>query len=123
MREKIIIIGGGIGGASAALALQKIGMQVEVFEREPELKEVGAGLALWVAPFRALERLGVGDRIRQLSTPLQFGEFGLPRAKYSAHGYRKSSRRGIQRKFYNSSRRSARGDFKRSGEKLPAHRP
>jgi 2-polyprenyl-6-methoxyphenol hydroxylase-like FAD-dependent oxidoreductase len=81
MSEKIIIIGGGIGGATAALALQKIGVEVEIYERAPELREVGAGLALWVAPFRALQRLGVGEKIRQCSTPLGFSELCLPSGK------------------------------------------
>ena len=75
---KVLIIGGGIGGATATLALQKIGIKAEMFERAPALTEVGAGIALWNAPFRALERLGVGKKIRQYSTPLRFGMFGSP---------------------------------------------
>lgn len=81
MPKKILVIGGGIGGASAALALQKIGVEVEMFERAAELKEVGAGIALWVAPYRALERLGVGERIREFSSPLKFGVMGFASGK------------------------------------------
>ena len=78
---KVLIIGGGIGGATAALALQKIGVEVEMFERAAELKEVGAGIALWNAPFRALERLGAGEKIRQSATSLRFGLFGSAAGK------------------------------------------
>ena len=43
---RIIIIGGGIGGLTTAIALSKIGVDVQVYERAPELREVGAGIAL-----------------------------------------------------------------------------
>ncbi len=41
-----LIIGGGIGGLAAAIGLQRIGFEVKVYERAPELREVGAGLSL-----------------------------------------------------------------------------
>jgi salicylate hydroxylase len=37
------IIGGGIGGVAAALALNRVGVEATVYERAPELREVGAG--------------------------------------------------------------------------------
>lgn len=40
---KVIIIGGGIGGLSAALRLRRVGVQSDVFEQAEELREVGAG--------------------------------------------------------------------------------
>ena len=40
--DKIVIIGGGIGGLAAALALLTRGLDVEIHEQAPELKEVGA---------------------------------------------------------------------------------
>jgi 2-polyprenyl-6-methoxyphenol hydroxylase-like FAD-dependent oxidoreductase len=39
----VSIIGGGIGGLAAASALQRRGIQVTVFGRNPELREIGAG--------------------------------------------------------------------------------
>jgi len=45
---KVIIVGAGIGGLGAALALEKKGIQAEIFEAAPAIKAVGAGL--WVAP-------------------------------------------------------------------------
>jgi salicylate hydroxylase len=41
------IIGGGIGGVAAALALHRAGVAATVYERAPELREVGAGMMLW----------------------------------------------------------------------------
>lgn len=41
---KVVVIGAGIGGLTAALALAKTGIDVEVFEKAPILGEVGAGL-------------------------------------------------------------------------------
>jgi len=38
----ILIAGGGIGGLTAAIALRRAGFAVRVFERAPEIREVGA---------------------------------------------------------------------------------
>jgi 2-polyprenyl-6-methoxyphenol hydroxylase-like FAD-dependent oxidoreductase len=59
-----VIVGGGIGGLSAAIALRRAGWQVTVLERAPELREVGAGLTLMVNALRGLDALGVGDAVR-----------------------------------------------------------
>lgn len=72
--EKVLIIGGGIGGLTLGLALQKAGIPFEIFERAPELKEVGAGVGLWANAVRVLDRLGLGEKIRAIGQPLQFGE-------------------------------------------------
>ncbi len=45
----VSIIGGGIGGLAAACALQRQGIEVTVFERNPELREIGAGLTRWAS--------------------------------------------------------------------------
>jgi 2-polyprenyl-6-methoxyphenol hydroxylase-like FAD-dependent oxidoreductase len=44
----VSIIGGGIGGLTAATALRQ-GIGVTVFERNPELREIEAGLDLWAS--------------------------------------------------------------------------
>ena len=46
MSPKAIIIGGGIGGLSAAICLRMIGWQVQVLEQAPEISEVGAGVQI-----------------------------------------------------------------------------
>src|SRR5262245_55469386 len=64
-----LIVGAGIGGLAAAIALHQIGMTVEVFERAAAIREVGAGLLLWANAVRALDRLGLADAIKALSIP------------------------------------------------------
>ncbi|HEX8358675.1 MAG TPA: NAD(P)-binding protein, partial [Longimicrobium sp.] len=59
----IIIAGGGIGGLSAAIALRRAGWEARVFERAPELREVGAGISLWPNATRQLRRWGLLDEV------------------------------------------------------------
>jgi len=60
---QIAIIGGGIGGLTATLALQQSGFQAEVFEQAPVLLDVGAAIAMWPNAMRVLEHLQLGDEI------------------------------------------------------------
>ncbi|MDY7090892.1 MAG: FAD-dependent oxidoreductase, partial [Actinomycetota bacterium] len=62
-----VVIGAGIGGLAAALALQRRGWSVTVIERAPALENVGAGLAVAPNALRALDQLGVGGPVRGLS--------------------------------------------------------
>ncbi|MBV9827733.1 MAG: FAD-dependent monooxygenase [Alphaproteobacteria bacterium] len=57
--RRALIIGGGIGGLAAAVALQRVGVSVTVFEKEPAIAEVGAGLSIWSNAMLALRRLGL----------------------------------------------------------------
>jgi 2-polyprenyl-6-methoxyphenol hydroxylase-like FAD-dependent oxidoreductase len=63
-----VVIGGGIGGLASAVALRSAGWDVQVLERSEELREVGAGISLWPNALRALDLLGVGDRVREQGT-------------------------------------------------------
>ncbi len=54
-----IVVGGGIGGLAAAIALERRGWQVQVLERDERPGEIGAGISLWPNARTALERLGV----------------------------------------------------------------
>ena len=44
---KIAVVGAGIGGLTLALALRQHGIEVELYEQTPELREVGAAVALF----------------------------------------------------------------------------
>jgi 2-polyprenyl-6-methoxyphenol hydroxylase-like FAD-dependent oxidoreductase len=62
---KAIVIGAGIGGLSAAIALRKIGVEVNVFESKHEVRFAGAGLVIGANAVRALQQLDVGDQVLQ----------------------------------------------------------
>lgn len=62
-----VVVGGGIGGLAAALALRRTGWAVTVLERAPQIREVGAGLTIMENGLSCLNQLGVGERIRQMS--------------------------------------------------------
>jgi 2-polyprenyl-6-methoxyphenol hydroxylase-like FAD-dependent oxidoreductase len=66
---EVAVIGGGIGGLTTALALTRQGIGCTVYERAPELQEIGAGLGIWPAPLRVFDKLGIGDAVRELSGP------------------------------------------------------
>jgi 3-hydroxybenzoate 6-monooxygenase len=62
----VIVVGGGIGGLSAALALTRKGLNVRVLERSAEFGEVGAGLQLAPNCTRILDDYGLLDEAKQL---------------------------------------------------------
>ena len=62
----IAIIGGGIGGLTAALAFARQGAQVSVHEQAPAIAEVGAGLQITPNGARALAALGLADALDQI---------------------------------------------------------
>ncbi|NMG18088.1 FAD-dependent monooxygenase [Brasilonema bromeliae] len=73
--KKIIIIGGGIGGAATALALHRAGLEPVVYERTKELQEVGAGIALWANATHILRNLDLLEdaiHVGYLTTNYQF---------------------------------------------------
>lgn len=61
---RIAIVGGGIGGLTAALALRQFGFEPQVFEQAPELLEVGAAIIMWPNAMRVLHRLGLAEMVR-----------------------------------------------------------
>jgi salicylate hydroxylase len=63
--DKIVIIGGGIGGLTAALALLRRGVEVEVYEQSKELKEVGAGVQIGANGTRVLHALGLKEPLER----------------------------------------------------------
>jgi hypothetical protein len=74
MEDKALVIGGWFGGLATGVALRREGWAIEVFERAPELGEVGAGLSLWRNALAALDRLGLLTRWSGVAEALRASE-------------------------------------------------
>ena len=66
MPDKIAIVGGGIGGLAAALALIRRGIDVDVYEQAPELRELGAGVQISANGTRVLHALGLKQALEHV---------------------------------------------------------
>lgn len=62
--NKVLIVGGGVGGMSLAICLARQKLAVELVDLDPEWRAVGAGLSLNGASLRAFDRVGVLGEIR-----------------------------------------------------------
>lgn len=63
---KVIVIGAGMGGMSAAIALRQIGIETEVYERVTENKPVGAAISVWSNGVKCLNYLGLEEQTDRL---------------------------------------------------------
>jgi 3-hydroxybenzoate 6-monooxygenase len=63
--RRVLVIGGGIGGLAAALALARQGIRVQLLEQAAGIREIGAGIQLAANAFNALDALGVGEAARR----------------------------------------------------------
>lgn len=71
--RRALVVGGGLGGICAAAALRRGGLDVTVFERANDLQQVqvGGGIHLWNNAMRALQEVGLYDRVRELGVPVE----------------------------------------------------
>ncbi|MGH0032859.1 MAG: FAD-dependent monooxygenase [Myxococcota bacterium] len=69
--ERIVIVGGGIGGMALAAALGRLGQPFVLLEQAPELGEVGSGLGILPGAVRALEVLGVSPDLFARAAPFR----------------------------------------------------
>lgn len=81
MARTAIVIGAGLGGLSAALALQRVGYKVEVYEKSQELKEVGAGIVLYPNAINVLRKLDVYDAVASAGSFGRHGKYMTPAGK------------------------------------------
>jgi len=65
-KTNIAIVGGGIGGLAAALALVRRGIDVDVYEQAPELRELGAGVQISANGTRVLHALGLREALEKV---------------------------------------------------------
>lgn len=78
--NRVLIVGGGLSGTSAALALQREGIDVQIIEKEPVWGATGTGITLMSPAMRALQQLGV------LETCLAVGSGCSEMSLYDAEG-------------------------------------
>ena len=67
---RVAIVGAGIGGLTAAIALRAHGVDAHVYEKASELKALGAGVSIAPNGSRVLTRLGLGEQLRAIAGPL-----------------------------------------------------
>jgi 2-polyprenyl-6-methoxyphenol hydroxylase-like FAD-dependent oxidoreductase len=72
--ERLVVVGGGVGGTSTALALKRMGIDVAVLEQAAAPPATDDGLQIWVNGMAALDRLGVGDELREHGEPMTVQE-------------------------------------------------
>lgn len=68
---KVIVIGAGMGGLSAAIALSNDGHDVEVYEKVREMRPVGAAISVWSNGVKALNFLGLREQAEALGGDMQ----------------------------------------------------
>jgi salicylate hydroxylase len=98
---RAVVVGGGIGGIAAAVALARAGLNVRVYEQAQQLTEVGAGVSLSPNGLRMLDRLGVGEGIGRLG------------ARYASAQLRFSDGRAVRHEPH---------QFTRPGQNVGIHR-
>lgn len=64
-RKKVLIVGAGLSGMAAAIALQRLGVSVDVVELQPAWKILGVGISVQGPALRALKAIGLIDRCVQ----------------------------------------------------------
>ncbi|CAN6307981.1 unnamed protein product [Urochloa humidicola] len=69
--EDVVVVGAGLAGLATALGLHRKGVRSLVLESSPARRTAGFALTAWTNAFRALDALGVGDKIREQHLHLQ----------------------------------------------------
>ncbi|MGW5617876.1 FAD-dependent monooxygenase [Streptomyces sp. NPDC003877] len=82
--RRAVVIGGGIGGLTAAAALHARGWRVTVLERARSLEPVGAAISLAPNSLRALDVVGLGDETRALAAWAGDGGLRTPSGRWLA---------------------------------------
>jgi salicylate hydroxylase len=73
-KPRIAIIGGGIGGLTAAVALRRRGIEVDVYEQSAKIGEIGAGVALTPNAMKAYRALGLEAEVTDIGYESEYQE-------------------------------------------------
>src|SRR3954451_25253891 len=64
MTKRVAVVGAGIAGLASAVALQRRGFDVTIFEERTDTSS-GAGISIWPNALAALDEIGLGDAVRE----------------------------------------------------------
>ncbi|PZG24518.1 hypothetical protein C1I98_35535 [Spongiactinospora gelatinilytica] len=82
--KRAVIVGAGVGGLTAAIALRAIGWEVSIFERWPQINAEGTALGLRPDAHAGLAALGLGERLRERTVPYRRARIRTPRGRHLA---------------------------------------
>ncbi|GAA2724715.1 FAD-dependent monooxygenase [Cellulomonas aerilata] len=80
-----VVVGAGLGGLAAAVALRRVGWAVTVLERADSFGEVGAGITLMSNGLRCLDAIGLGEVVRHGGRPQGPGGIRTPSGRWLSH--------------------------------------
>ena len=83
-RAGILVIGGGIGGLTSAIALRRRGFDVEVIEKDPDWSVYGVGIIQQSNVVRAMDQLGILEQYLEASFGFDYIEIFLPNGERAA---------------------------------------
>ncbi|HEX4804930.1 MAG TPA: FAD-dependent monooxygenase [Conexibacter sp.] len=66
----VVVVGAGMGGLTAAIALRRAGYEVHVYEQAPAIAPIGAGISLWPNGVKVMSWLGLGAEVERAGVPL-----------------------------------------------------
>ena len=72
---KAVIIGAGMAGLTAGIALRRAGYEVEVYEKTRQLRPAGAGISLWSNGIKILNLLGLGQEVANIGGRMERMEY------------------------------------------------
>jgi len=87
MVQRVIVIGGGIGGLCAAIALRQMGLEVTVYEKAEAVGQVGAGITLWSNALRVLRRLNLAEAVIQAGAQIEEAQIRTATGRVLARSY------------------------------------
>jgi FAD-dependent urate hydroxylase len=82
---KVVVVGAGIGGLCAGLALRRAGFEVEMYERTPEIHPVGFGLCMWPNGAKAMNALGLDREMDRISPEMNAVDFRTKEGELLSH--------------------------------------
>ncbi len=72
IKQKIAIVGAGLGGAAAATLLQKAGFQVDIYEQAPAFSRIGAGIHMGPNIMKIFRRMGIEQKLSDMGSHPDF---------------------------------------------------